>query len=311
MKKSKAGIFWKIFITVSVIVAIFLGGYFFIDKSLVPKYFGQYGINSVPDLVNVVTSLYNNPKESKIITNSYTEYDLNSSIAKLKASGYKIEDDGTVDKSNYSEFKGYGTIELSDKEFAAICNKMLKSGMLADAVPNLNYLNVTEDMTLLEVIVTPKESSKKTDGTYTAANISFMIKLDTEAVREQIAEQMATPLYLLKIIIPDQMYFKISYDFDLDETDENRSNGQISVNGKKASQSEYLLNILVDFIFPKEDEMTLEKFTNEVGNIALKGIDALGDFKFLSEIDGKKQNGFLIDSGVEAPETDPLETDPE
>ena len=62
MRKKKTGFIFKLFVALTLIAAIFTGGYFFLDKKIVPKYFGQYGINSIPDLVGVVTSLYNSPK---------------------------------------------------------------------------------------------------------------------------------------------------------------------------------------------------------------------------------------------------------
>ena len=80
MKKDKSGFWGKIIITLCVIIAIFAGGYFFLDRLVIPKYFGQYGINSVPDLVGVVSSLYKSPNESKLVTNGYTAVDLKNAM---------------------------------------------------------------------------------------------------------------------------------------------------------------------------------------------------------------------------------------
>ena len=88
MKKQKAKIFGKFFAAICVIVAIFCGGYFLLDKLVIPKYFGSYGIHSVPDLVEVVASLYKNPKESEIVTNAYTQNDFASAITILTRSNY-------------------------------------------------------------------------------------------------------------------------------------------------------------------------------------------------------------------------------
>lgn len=294
MKKDKSGFWGKIIITLCVIIAIFAGGYFFLDRLVIPKYFGQYGINSVPDLVGVVSSLYKSPNESKLITNGYTAVDLKNAITKLQASGYKIADDGTVNPDDYDNFKGDKPVSLTDKEFAAVCNKMVNNGMLVDALPNLNYLNVL-NITLLQVEITPEDESFDGEG-YTSANMSLIIKIDTTDVREQIAEQMQTPLFLLNMIIPDTLYFSVSYDFDLTATDSDRTNGSIAINGRSAEQSELLINLLIDFIFPKEDDMNLEKFTMAVGDVALKGIDALGDFKFMKNMGTNKENGFLINA---------------
>ena len=127
MKKKTSGIWAKVVILVSVILAVFAGGYFFLDKLIVPKYFGQYGIKGVGDLVNVVASLYSTPKESKMIVNGYTQTDLTNAISKLQSNGYLIENDGTIKEENFENFKGSGKLELSDRESAAICNEFLSN----------------------------------------------------------------------------------------------------------------------------------------------------------------------------------------
>lgn len=299
-KKKKVKVFSKIFATLCIIVAIFVGGYFFLDKTIIPKYFGQYGINGFSDLVGVVTSLYKTPNEAKMITNGYTQTDTTNAIKKLQDANYKIENDGTILKDNFSSFQGNKSIELSDREFAAVCNKMLENGILVDVLPDLNYLNVI-NISLLELIIEPKDSSF--DGeTYTAANLKFLMKINTENIREQIAQQMQTPLFLLNMIIPENLYFMVTYDFDL-LAEETRANGEIAINGRTTEQSKILINLLIDFIFPESEEMTYEKFTVAVGDIALKGIDILGDFKFIKieNTQGKTFNGILITPKIQTP----------
>jgi len=58
-----------------------------------------------------------------------------------------------------------------------------------------------------------------------------------------------------------------------------------------AKESEILINLLIDFIFPPEDEMNMQKFTKTFGDIILTSINELGDFKF-KQVD--ERNGFLI-----------------
>lgn len=290
MKKKNSGILAKIIILLSFILAVFAGGYFFLDKLIVPKYFKQYGINGLGDLVNVVSSLYSTPNEAKMITNGYTQTDFSNAVSKLQKAGYKIESDGTIKSENMSEFKGVGKLELTDREFAAVCNEFLNNGLLEESLSDLNYLNITE-LSVLDLVVTLNEKSKIDDtNTYTKANIDFIIKVNTTKLREQIAEQMDTPIYLLKMIIPDVLYFEVSYDIDLEE-EENRTNGVIQINGRSPEKSEALINVLVGFIFDEKEEMNLTKFVNEIGDVALQGIDALGDFKFAKY---EKQAGIVI-----------------
>lgn len=308
MKENKrnSGILAKIIVLIAVILAIFAGGYFFLDKLIVPKYFSKYGISGIGDLVDMVTSLYNSPKESKMIKNGYTQIDLTNAISKLQKAGYKIEDDGTIKEENMNEFKGDKRLELTDREFAAVCNEFLGNGLLEDSLSNLNYLNITK-LSLLDLVVTPDQTTfDEGTETYTKANVEFIIKIDTTNLREQIAEQMETPIYLLKMIIPDTMYFEVSYDIDLSK-EENRTNGSIAINGRTAKKSETLINLLISFIFNPGDEMNLEKFTNELGNVALEGIDSLGDFKFAKI---GKQFGIVVNESAvpSEPETPTPET---
>lgn len=294
-KNTKRGIIVRIVALLAAIIVIFAGGYFCLDKVIVPKYFGTYGINNVPDLVGVVTSLYKSPNESKFITNGHTKTDLSNAIEKLQSAGYKIDEQGVITEENMPSFKGDGQLILTDKEFASVCNKLIENGMLDDALPNLNYLNVI-NISILEVIITPDEDFETSENRYDSANISFIAKIETDDIREQIASQMETPVFLLNMIIPDVLYFEVSYDFDLSKQESERvTNGSIAINGRTSEQSEVLINLLIDFIFPEDENMNLSKFTNEIGKVALEGIDALGDFKFASALGSSgKQNGLVV-----------------
>lgn len=294
-KNTKRGIIVRIVALLAAIIVIFAGGYFCLDKVIVPKYFGTYGINNVPDLVGVVTSLYKSPNESKFITNGHTKTDLSNAIEKLQSAGYKIDEQGVITEENMPSFKGDGQLILTDKEFASVCNKLIENGMLDDALPNLNYLNVI-NISILEVIITPDEDFETSENRYDSANISFIAKIETDDIREQIASQMETPVFLLNMIIPDVLYFEVSYDFDLSKQESERvTNGSIAINGRTSEQSEVLINLLIDFIFPEDENMNLLKFTNEIGKVALEGVDALGDFKFASGLGSSgKQNGLVV-----------------
>lgn len=307
--KKKTGILAKVFILLAAILAIFTGGYFFLDKLVVPKYFGKFGIDGIVDLIDVVASLYNTPNEANLIKNGYTQTNLTYAISKLQASNYKIEDDGTIKKDNLNNFKGDGKLELTDQEFAALCNTFLNNGLLEDSLSNLNYLNITK-LTLLDLIVTPDDEAYDSETkTYTKAKIDFIIKIDTTNLREKIAEQMDTPVYLLKMIIPDKMYFQVSYDIDLLK-ENNKTNGTIAINGRSPEKSENLVNLLISFIFNEKDKMDTQKFIDELGNVAVQGIEALGDFRF-AKFDNQcgfvvNQNGTpdIDDAGSSKVETD-------
>lgn len=299
MKSTKSRIIARVITLLFVVISVFGGGYFLLDKVVIPRYFGAYGISDVPSLVGVVASLYKSPNEAKLVTNGYTQTDLTNAITKLQNANYKIDSNGVITEENMPYFKGDGQLSLSDKEFAAICNKLIENGMLDEALPNLNYLNVI-NISILEVIITPNEESKISENRYNSANISFIAKIETDDIREQIASQMETPVFLLNMIIPDVLYFEVSYDFDLSKQESERiSNGLIAINGRTSKQSEVLINLLIDFIFPEEDGMDIEKFTNSIGDVALQGIDALGDFNFASGLGSSGvQNGIVINPAM-------------
>ncbi len=294
-KNSRSGFVVKLVIIISLVLSVFVGGFFFLDKVIVPKYFGDYGIYNVGDLIGVVSSLYSSPKESEFITNGHSPADLSDAIKKLQNANYKIQDDGNILKEDMDSFKGDQRVELTDCEFAAICDKLIENGMLKNALPDLNYLNVM-NISVLELTSKPvEESLDEESGTYSKAHIKFIIKIETSDIRDQIASQMQTPMYLLKIIIPDKLYFSINYDIDLDNPEERYSNGDISINGKTAKQSETLINLLIEFIFPEEENMDINSFTKAIGDVAMKGIDALGTFRFVSGIGlSGQRNGFVV-----------------
>lgn len=285
MENKKPRILGRIIALLSIVMAIFVGGYFFLDLAIIPKYFGMYGIKNVPDLVGVVTSLYKTPNEKKFITNPPTTLDLASAIDILQDANYKIEADGTFTES---DIRGDAAVSLTDRELAALCNKLLENGILNETLPNLNYLNMI-NISIMEIIIEPNAESKVEDF-YSRAAVTMIAKLDTTDIREQIADHMDTPLFLLNMIIPDNLYFEVHYDIDLAKSEAERvSNATIAINGRTAEQSEILMNLLIDFIFPEKDNMNLEKFTKTFGEIILQGIDVFGDFKFVSNA-GKTHN---------------------
>ena len=302
MKKKKTGFILKICISLTLVLAIFTGGYLFLDKKIVPKYFGKYGIYGIPDLVGVVASLYKSPNESKIVTNGFTQTDFSNAVSKLQNSGYKMNNDGSMQETDFNLFRGTESVVMTDRERASICNKFLSDGILVDALPDLNYLNII-NISVLEIIITPDEDSY--DGSvYTKAHVSSIMKINTTDICEQIAEQMDTPLFLLNMIIPEVLYFEIAYDIDLSKQ-ENESaivdaSGTISINGRSEKQSEILINLLIEFIFPDDESMNIDKFTNELGNVIVSGIETLGDFKFVDEaVTKKKQSGVVVDPVVQ------------
>ena len=288
-EKKHSGVLTKLLIIVGIIIAIVFGGYLFLDKVIIPKYFSEYGINGMKDLIGVVNSLYKNPKEKKLVTNGWSESDWSSASNKLSESGYNIDENGNIVidgfRANATE-----SLELTDREFAATCNKLIDEEILTDVLPNLNYVNLI-NVSILEVNIVPDESSF-VEGVYNAANINFIAKLKTDDLKDQISSQMETPRSLLDMIIPNILYFQVSYDINLENLSEERiEHGSIAINGRTAKESEILINLLIDFIFPPEDGMNLHKFTNTFGEIILKGIDELGEFKF-KKVD--ERNGFLI-----------------
>lgn len=290
MKNNRSsGVWSKILILLGIVVVVILGGYFFLDKIIIPKHFGEYGIYGMSDLIGVMNSLYKNPKEENLVSNGWSESDYKSASVKLDNAGYNIDDNGDIVLEDFR--LNASSVELTDREFAAVCNRLIDKGYLSDLLPNLQFANLKDNISILELNIVPNESSK-VGNEYMSANINFIAKLSTSDLINQIESQMGTPKSLLKMIIPDVLYFTVSYDFDLSKTTSERlSNGSIAINGRTAEQSEILINLLITFIFPPEDNMNMEKFTETFGEIILKSIDELGDFKF-KKVD--ERNGFLI-----------------
>ena len=287
-EKKKSKIWGKVCIILGVVAAIVFGGYLFLDKIIIPKYFSEYGINGMGDLLGVVNSLYKNPKENKLVSNGWTQNDWISASGKLDESGYNLDENGDIIIEGFRA--NASAVELTDREFAAVCNKLIDAGILNEVLPNLNYINL-DKISILEVNININEESLNED-VYSSANINFIAKIDTSDVKNQISSQMDTPRTLLDMIIPKDIYLTVSYDIDLDKADEERiERGTIAINGRSASQSEILINLLIDFIFPPEEGMNMHKFTNSFGEILLKGIDELGEFKF-KKVD--ERNGFYI-----------------
>ena len=296
MRKHKtARFFITLLIVLAVLASLGVGGFFLLDKVVVPKYFGSFGINNMSDLTQMMGTLYTSKNESKFITNPYTETDLQTAENKLKLVGFPSLETGRLDYKAIAEesytVDNTAEVKLTDKELASVLNGMLSSGILSEKLPNLKYIN-TLNMQLLEIIIKPKETDGVLDPN--SATIELAIKIDTTSLKAQIAEEMQTPLFLLNMIIPKTMYINVNFDLTANGENWEYTNSAIRINGKKTSQSQILLNLLIKFIFPAEDEMTIAKLNTEFGSVLIEGVDLLGNIQFSNEIYSTKQNGVVI-----------------
>ena len=67
-KKKKRNFFALTIVSVLLfVVAIFASGFIFLDKVIIPKYFGVYQINNLNNLFGVVSSLYASPDEDELV----------------------------------------------------------------------------------------------------------------------------------------------------------------------------------------------------------------------------------------------------
>ena len=300
-KKKRYTFFIKLFIALATIVAVVFCAYLAIDKLVVPKYFKDYGINNMHDLVAMVKTLYNTPDEKDIITNGYTQADQRSAVKKLISANFPSVSETELDYAEISQGLDKsslvsGQYEFTDREIAGILDQMLDSGILASQLPNLKYLD-TINISILELIITPTEFTDNEGNVYydtDSANVSFTFKLDTSSVRTQMAHTMDIPTFFLDMIVPKTMYITINYNLIIDDYGVWQvGEGSIAVNGRTAKDSEILLNLLIEFIFPEEDQMTIDKFSIEFGNILIKGMDMLGQIRIKANVQASS-NGVVL-----------------
>jgi len=291
LRKKKGGFFIKFLLVMTCIAGIFAGGYFFLDKVVVPKHFGRYGIHSMPELVGMMRTLYTSPDENKLVHNGFTDLDLDSAEDKLKNIFPTEENSDSLDYNAIAS----GTIkegtelplvlEFSDQEIASVIDEMLDKGILAKKLPNLAYIN-TMGIDILELTITPEEIQEGVIDTE-SADVHAIIKFDTTDARQQMANEMGTSMFVLDMIVPKTIYITLDYHLEISDEGWLYSDGYIGVNGRTSTQSEILMNLLISFIFPVEDEMNLEKITHEFGNILQSGLDLIGKAEY-------KENGIVI-----------------
>lgn len=300
-KRKKSGFFIKLGLLLAILVAVFCGAYFAIDKLLVPKYFKAYGIENMHDLVSVVKTLYTDPKEKEIIENGFTPVDKSSAVNKLLEIGFpESSTGGEIDYAKVSDAIGFdikpGKYTFTDRQVASIVDDMLNDGVLASKLPDLEYIN-TMNIKILDFIITPTLTSQS-GGQYVyakdKADIKLTFKFDTSTIKAQMAKEMETPSFLLDMVIPKSIYLTCNYSLRMNDQEEWVIFGDCAVNGRDAEDSRILLNLLIDFIFPEEDQMTIDKLTQVCGDIILQGIGLLGDIEFQANIDGFGSNGVIL-----------------
>ncbi|MBQ7452695.1 MAG: hypothetical protein IJS68_00300 [Clostridia bacterium] len=295
MKKNRTlRFFIALLIVLAILGSIGIGGFFLLDRVIVPKYFSAFGINNMADLSQVMSTLYASKDESNLVSNGFSNADLSSAESKLISVGFPTLESGKLDYKAIAD--GDYTLSneskaFTDKELASVLNGMLGSGILAERLNGLQYIN-TLNMELLEVIIKPKIENGELNPN--SAKMEFMLKLNTTGIKTQMADEMQMPLFLLNMIIPKTLYIEVNFNLDISGEQWQYSNSTIGVNGRTSTQSEILLNLLINFIFPAEDNMNLDGLNTEFGKIVLEGINLLGDIKFTNEIYATKQNGVII-----------------
>lgn len=301
-KHRKSGFFLKLFMVLAILVAICSGAYFAIDKLVVPKYFSNYGIHNLSELVGMMTTLYNSPKESEFITNGYTKADETSANKKLIQKANFPETSvgsGKVDyvsASNGEVSMTPGVYHFTDRELGSILNDIANSGVLPSKMPYLKHINDI-NITVMEFIVSPAVVVDENKFSYSSekADVSCTFKIDTSLVREAMAESMDTPLFLLNMIIPKNLYITVNYTFALNEEREwVIEEENMGINGRSAKESQILIDLMIDFIFPEEEQMTSDKLTKMCGDVILTGIGLIGDLSFEYNIDSTGTNGVII-----------------
>lgn len=306
MRKNKTKFFIGLIVVLTVISASIFGGYIMIDKVLVPKYFSQYGINNLADLVDLVQTIYIVPDEKEFITNPFSEHDAAQAKDKLEKAGFPTLTGGEIDYEAIAEKNFTLTpdesfvdnfIMLSDREVAALASDILASGILVSSFPDLSYID-TLNMQIKQITIIPNEEtsvlneydeetlpegSKLPLIKYTTQDttLSITIKIDTKSARKQISENLDMPLFLIDWIIPDTLYVTSTIDtFINTETGEREyKNASLAINSKTPKQSEVLLKLLISFIFT-DTSFTIEQLANQLAALAIDGINVLGEVKF-------------------------------
>ncbi len=298
-KRKKSNFFVRLTVFLVIIVGILSGVYFLLDKLIVPKYFGSYNINTLGDLVGMVSTLYNTPKEKDLIKNGFTLSDQDNAEDKLKRVGFPtFESNSSLDYDRIASGDFFipetENLTMTDRELAAVLNEMVKHGVLTSKVPSLKFVNQM-DLTILEMNIKPKADESLPDGYNTkSAKVDLIFKFDTATIIDQISEEMDTPVFLLNMIIPKTMYVTLSYDVSINENEECLAeNGNMSINGKTVKQSKILLDLMVSFMFPKEENMAVEKLTNTMGETLIKGVEMLGNIEFVKNVKDS-QNGVTL-----------------
>lgn len=307
MRKSRTKFFVGLAIVLVVLVTSVISGYFVIDRVLVPKYFGQYGINNLSGLVDVAETIYTVPAEKDFILNPHTDFDRENATSKLISAGFPTLSTGIIDYESIAKNDFTFTpdedyedsfVLLSDKEVAAIAGEIIDSGILVSNFPDLSYIN-SLNIEVKQLIIKPDEETmipnenrydedlpensaeSQIVGTTDDATITLTIKLDAESARQQISTNLNMPMFLVDWIIPDTIYVTSELHTKIDPESGTRiyENATLAINSKTAKQSEVLLKLLISFIFP-DGTYTIESLANELGALAIEGINVLGNLQF-------------------------------
>lgn len=305
-KQRRAKFFICLAIVLAVISGSVIGGYFIIDRCLVPQYFAKYGINNLKELVDIASTIYSTPNESDFITNPFTKADKTSAENLMIEAGFPRLVNGGLDyekigKGKYtltpSEDFNQNYIFLTDRQSAGILNETVETGVLVSNSSALSYLGSdltyldTLKMSIKQFIITPIFETEE-DTSTNSARLVVTIKIDTSTARTEISQNLQTPKFLIDWIIPSSIYLTGRFEImNAGTKDQSIEHALLAINSKTPKQSEVLLKLLMEFIYPNQTDLTIESFTASLGDLVLTGLASIGKFEFTTE---GKSNGVKI-----------------
>jgi len=97
------------------------------------------------------------------------------------------------------------------------------------------------------------------------------------------------------MIVPETLDITVDYNMQKNIDGEWDIDGvSMAVNGRTAKDSKILLDLLIDFVCPPEDEMTIDKLCNDFGNIVILALDVFGDVNVVKNVEGTNLSGIII-----------------
>ncbi len=248
---------------------------FFVVKPQLDQMIADMGGTNLKQLFSLYKEITTRVDEKALVTHGFSEADYNSGKEKLLAKNYNIFDsNGNIVPDTLAKAEITETVELTDKEFAALLNNVLVYYLQTKDIPVYSKLNL--DTTAKQVKISSQLESNK-------FRITVICSVNTDGLTSQMG--------ILGGLIPGTLYLTSQATYSFVDNKLTYSESSLKLNQIKDSSFQELLNIINKAVSDGKENMDLQEISNNFAGLVCDGINAINSY---TKLDVELKDGEIV-----------------